>query len=110
MCGSRTSWYESRSPVTTMTSIPSAAARSASVAMTSSASTPSTSRTGTARVSSTWRISGSCDRNRSGVSFRPALYVASFSLRNVGAAVSKATARWSGFSSPTTLMSIDVKP
>ena len=78
--------------------------------MTSSASTPSTSSTGTASASSTWRISGSCERNRSGVSLRPALYVASFSLRNVGAAVSNATARWSGFSSPTTLISMDVKP
>ena len=90
--------------------MPCAAARTASVPITSSASTPGTSSIGTASASSTWWISGSWLRNRSGVSLRPALYVASISLRNVLAGASNATARWSGFSSPSTFTSIDVNP
>ena len=110
MCGSSTSWYESRSPVTTITSVPAIAARVASVAMTSSASTPSATSTGIFTVSSTSRIRGSWWMNSSGVALRPALYSASIASRKVGVFESNTTAISSGFSSARTFVSIDVNP
>jgi hypothetical protein len=84
--------------------------RVASVAITSSASTPDLELLISSASSTSW-ISGSCDAKRSGVSLRPALYSESSSLRYVlPPGASNATAMWSGCSSATTLVSIDVKP
>ena len=106
----RTSWKKSRSAVTITASIPRSSARSARVAIASSASWPSMPITGILRVSSTSTINPSCCRNSSGVSARPALYSAYFSSRTVGLPTSNATAIRSGFSSASSLISIEVNP
>ncbi len=53
---------------------------------------------------------GIWDLKRSGVSLRPALYSGSRSYRKVRTGASKATARYSGFSSASSFTSIDVNP
>ena len=73
MCGSRTSWKLSRSPVTMTTSESRAAASVASVAMTSSASKPGASTTGMASAAITSRIMSNWGGSNQGVSARPAL-------------------------------------
>ena len=85
---------------------------SASVAITSSASTPVDLEQRDLAASRAPRGSAAAaTRKRSGVSLRPALYSASISLRNVRPpGASNATAMWSGCSSASTFMSIDVKP
>ena len=112
MCGSATSWNESRSPVTTTTSMPSAAARVASVAITSSASTPATFSWRISSASSTSWMSGSCDAKRSGVSLRPGLVVG-VEVVAVGAAAGRVERDRDVIGllvGRRTLASIDVKP
>ncbi len=70
---SLTSWKASRSPVTMRTSMPSAAACVASVAMTSSASKPGLLTRGTRSASRTSFTRLTWPRKSVGVSARPAL-------------------------------------
>jgi hypothetical protein len=60
--------------------------------MTSSASQPSIPTLGTASAVSTSSISGSCDRNASGLSLRFALYCGISARRSLGRPWSNATA------------------
>ncbi len=78
--------------------------------MTSSASKPGTRSCEISSTESTSSISGNWLANRSGGASRCALYSAYLSLRNVGPRTSHATAIASGSSSPSSLMSIEVKP
>ena len=73
--------------------MPSAAAASASVPMTSSASTPGTRRIGSPRASTTSHIGCTCARRSSGIGGRLALYSGYRSSRKVfpGASTTKAT-------------------
>ena len=104
------SWNASRSPVTITTSMSSAAAWVASVAMRSSASYPASDTRGMPSASSTSKIRLSWLRKSAGVSRRLALYSTYCSCRKVGSLRSKATAMWVGFSIGSILMSIAVKP
>ena len=79
-----TSCAKSLSPVETSTSMPSAAARVASVPITSSASTPGTRRIGKPSASTTASIGSTCARRSSGIGARLALYSGYSSSRKVG--------------------------
>ena len=78
--------------------------------MMSSASKPTFSMNGTRRALSTSLINETCPWNSSGDLARLALYSAYCSARKVALETSKATARWVGCSSRSTLMSIAVNP
>ena len=110
MCGSSTSWYASRSPVTMMTSSPRSRACVASVAMTSSASKPAISMIGIFE-----RLDDLADQAHLlaqdvGRLRAARLVVVDQPWRNVGSGRSKATAMPSGWWSFSRLMSIDVNP
>ena len=94
-----TSWAMSLSPVEITTRMPSRAARSASVPITSSASTPSILSSGSPSAS-TASISGPvCALRSSGIGGRCALYSANRSSRKVRPGASKTTATNAGSSS-----------
>ncbi len=92
------------------TSMPADSARVVSVPMMSSASNPSFSNVVMCNASRISLISGIWPVNSGGDLDRLPLYSAYCSRRNVLRETSNATATCVGFSSRSTLMSIDVKP
>ena len=107
---SDTSWKTSRSPEQMRTSNPAASACVARVAITSSASKPSLSTVATRSAASTSLTRETCPLNSVGLADRFALYSEYSAALKVLRDTSKATARWVGLSSRSTLMSIDVNP
>ena len=90
--------------------MPADSARVASVPMMSSASKPSFSNVWMCSASRICLISGIWPLNSGGDLARLPLYSGYCSSRNVWRETSNATATWVGFSSRSTLISIDVKP
>ena len=78
--------------------------------MQSSASSLSTSTCGTPYAASTFRTSGNCDRNSSGMSGRCALYAGMAARRSAGMPASKHATACDGLSELSTRASMRSKP